>query len=87
MNGLQTVNQGITARDYFAAYALAGCLANPETTTNFIEMANKHGMRSADLRAKYCYELADAFLAERSKAISSDSLPPSSPPVPSGDTK
>ncbi len=86
-NGLNDVNQGITARDLFAAFALAGSVANPETTSRFVEMAQDHGMKSADLRAKYCYELADAFLAERSNAISSLSVAPRNDSVPSEDTK
>lgn len=54
---------GMTLRDYFAAQALTGMMANPDTFKN-----EKAG--GAELRARLtgsCYAIADAMLAERSK--------------------
>lgn len=48
---------GITIRDYFAAAALTGSLAFPIPGDE----------KRPDKCARYCYEYADAMLAERSK--------------------
>lgn len=47
---------GITPRDYFAASALTGILANPSSDI----MENERV-------AAYCYQLADAMLKERKR--------------------
>jgi hypothetical protein len=47
--------QGITIRDYFAAAALTGILANPDSSS------------SADALCHYAFVYADAMLAEREK--------------------
>lgn len=52
-------NRGMTLRDYFAGQALAGIWANKKhfPKCGFI---NGNGPR-------YCYDIADAMLAERAK--------------------
>jgi hypothetical protein len=49
---------GMTLRDYFAGQALAGYMANTNRPTRF----------NLDDDAKWMYDLADAMLAERTKA-------------------
>jgi hypothetical protein len=66
-------NQGMTMRDYFAAKALVGFLAEP--LTSGMDSAAKvitqrytdKGMDVALHYAEAAYMLADAMLAERSK--------------------
>lgn len=48
-------NVGMTLRDYFAAKAMQGLLANPETNRNWLEHDN----------ARYAYRQADAMLKAR----------------------
>lgn len=57
-NGSGFYNQGMTLRDYFAAAALTGILANPETLKAVPPI--KH-----DERAEAAYKAADAMLKER----------------------
>ena len=47
--------QGMTLRDYFAAKALSGSLADPEVNGSFENIA------------KFAYKMADAMLKERTK--------------------
>lgn len=49
--------EGMTLRDYFAAAALMGFMANKNRPTNF----------DPDDDADYCYKLADALLKAREK--------------------
>ena len=46
---------GMTLRDYFAAKAMQGALANPEVK------------ETAGARSEWAYEIADAMLKERAK--------------------
>ena len=46
-------NNGMTLRDYFAGQALAGMLADPDTT------------ESPDVLARACYRCADAMIDAR----------------------
>lgn len=55
---------GMTLRDYFACKALAGL---GEMCTPLAQVAEKRGALFADVVAGYCYEIADAMLAARSK--------------------
>lgn len=48
---------GMTLRDYFAAAALQGFMANKSRATTFLPADDAH----------YCYGIADAMLKERSK--------------------
>lgn len=52
---------GVSLRDYFAAAALAGCLAN-----SFL--AERYGVLTEGL-SKECYEYADAMLKARDKYL------------------
>lgn len=58
-----TDNPGMSLRDYFAAKALAGILANKAT----VEATELSGSKHVPVLAQACYTLADAMLAERSK--------------------
>jgi hypothetical protein len=49
------LDQGITIRDYFAGQALVSRQYHPSENLN------------KELAAKWCYEIADAMLAERGK--------------------
>lgn len=53
--GLIQRHAGMSLRDYFAGQALAGSISEGGTDQHY------------DLIARYCYELADALLAEREK--------------------
>lgn len=57
-------NGGMTLRDYFAAKAMAACLANPEAQR---ELAGKTPGQGMMIIAKASYMQADAMLAERAK--------------------
>jgi hypothetical protein len=64
---------GMTLRDWFAGQALSGSLAsqNPESYWAFKTFPEDvMGSDSPEKKgiAKLCYELADAMMAERSKA-------------------
>jgi hypothetical protein len=48
-------SEGMTLRDYFAAKAMQGALANPEVK------------ETAGARSEWAYEIADAMLKERAK--------------------
>lgn len=50
---------GITTRDYFAAKAMQGALADPQ-----VDPSGKDGRERL---ARQCYLMADAMLAERAK--------------------
>lgn len=58
--GLPIVSQsGMTLRDYFAAHALQGMLANPSENA-------ESAWNSDAVAAQWAYKLADAMLKERS---------------------
>lgn len=66
------VHGGLTVRDYFAAKALQGLLADPSTNTainstdrDFIE---REQQKFADLTARAAYRMADAMLRARGEA-------------------
>jgi hypothetical protein len=56
------LTSGITIRDYFAARAMQGLVAIPETPEQMLEMED-----GVDMLARICYGLADAMLKERAK--------------------
>ena len=53
--GVHGPADGMTLRDYFAAKAMQGALANPEVK------------ETAGARSEWAYEIADAMLKERAK--------------------
>ena len=53
---------GMSLRDYFAAAALTGMLADSGRTERFRDTHNMD-----EINASWAYELADAMLAEREK--------------------
>ena len=61
----QRREHGMSIRDVFAGNALAGL---GEMCTPLAQVAEKRGALFADAVAGYCYEVADAMLAARSKS-------------------
>ena len=61
---------GMTLRDYFAAKALVGALANSDSGNGAMEptmmYVASHPQEACDLFATFAYRLADAMLAARS---------------------
>lgn len=55
----------MSLRDYFAGQVLCGMLNNQNMTDNITNLATSSGVKNIDIRAKYCYELADAMLGAR----------------------
>ena len=55
---------GMTLRDYFAAKAMQGMLANGDWVTN---MTNATGKEADEVVGIAAYEVADAMLRERAK--------------------
>lgn len=75
MNGNQTVNQGMSLRDFWAAHALAGFLANQQAALSVVKAASSP--EDANRRfASTAFALADALLAERAKT---PDQPPAAP--------
>jgi hypothetical protein len=62
---MTNVDPGMTLRDYFAAKAMQGWMANPTATPveAGIDKADPRAM--ADVAAVFAYMVADAMLAER----------------------
>lgn len=60
----KTHPSGMTLRDYFAAKAMQGMLADPQTRESCTEDQEEKWMRSF---ARVCYEFADAMIAAREK--------------------
>ena len=56
------VSFGLTVRDYFAAKAMEGTIANPSEG-----QMEKSAREKSVLCAAWAYEMADAMLAERKK--------------------
>ena len=54
-------------RDYFAAQAMGGCLANPELYVHMAEIGATTVEIQQKTLASGCYKIADAMLAERQK--------------------
>lgn len=71
-NGLGHVSSGMTLRDYFAAKALVGALANSDSGNGAMEptmmYVASHPQEACDLFATFAYRLADAMLAARGAA-------------------
>ena len=63
---------GMTLRDYFAAKALVGALANSDSGNGAMEptmmYVASHPQEACDLFATFAYRLADAMLAARGAA-------------------
>ena len=55
----EVAERGMTLRDYFAAKALQGAIADPN-----VNPATPDGQA---VFAEFCYQLADAMLSERAK--------------------
>jgi hypothetical protein len=67
-NGSEAVyidTEGLTIRDYFAGQALSGLMANNDIQIDQEKLDVKE--KAAELCAVWCYSIADAMLAERSK--------------------
>ncbi len=66
---MEIEQNGMSIRDFFAAQALAGIMANgnPDAATMFDYKARESKRTSAQQIALTCYELADAMIAEREK--------------------
>ena len=58
----QTPSKGMSLRDYFAAAALTGSLADFRRTENLSSLPDEE---FADLSAQWSYDLADAMLRAR----------------------
>jgi hypothetical protein len=58
---------GMTLRDYFAAAALQGLLANPDMLIETGEVLESGGPEPPDHMAHWSYMHADAMLKERAK--------------------
>lgn len=63
---------GMTLRDYFAAKAMQGMLADRETILAFANNAHKEMVGPNDLMATASYGMADAMLKERNKGVGDD---------------
>lgn len=61
-----TVYPGMSLRDYFAAAALQGVLSDMVDHMKVLERTGHSGDADKVL-ARFCYEYADAMLAERDK--------------------
>ncbi len=66
-DGLPMKILGISIRDYFAATALAGAMANTEYLTSMSLVAKDVGRARTQVLAQITYEIADDMLAERAK--------------------
>ena len=60
-------SEGMTLRDYFAAKALRGWLANPTATPVEAGINDADPQEMAQVGAVFAYTVADAMLAERNK--------------------
>lgn len=56
---------GMTLRDYFAAKAMQGMIANGDWVSR---MASRTGAEPSECTSCAAYEVADAMIAERSKS-------------------
>jgi len=56
--------EGLSKRDYFACAVLGGLGG---ISTELAQVATNRGLLFSDIVAGYCYEIADAMLAARSK--------------------
>jgi len=60
-------NPGMTLRDYFAAKAMQGFLADLKTFNIICEQGDLKSMSPSDSTSKASYKIADAMLKERNK--------------------
>ena len=58
---------GVSIRDYFAAKAIQGMMANDEMLARYAEIAEEHMVDADVLAATGAYKIADAMLKERTK--------------------
>ena len=58
---------GMTLRDYFAAAALTGLLADRQYKESALDYGNGHGMKLTETICRSALEYADAMLAERGR--------------------
>ena len=61
----QTFESGMSLRDYFAAKAMQGLLANTESCFTPSKDEKEAGITWAEKLANECYEIADAMLKDR----------------------
>lgn len=66
-SGYEYFDSGMTLRDYFAAKVLAGSYSDPVAMESISNLAESKKVSSKITRSIYCYEIADAMLAERAK--------------------
>ena len=67
-NSMGDIYSGMSMRDYFAATALQGIVGN----SDFLVEAQKHDwLEVPQAASKAAYEIADAMLAERARAVQS----------------
>lgn len=59
--------QGMSLRDYFAAQAIQGMLANDEVLVRFIRASAENMIDPDVMAATAAYGIADAMLKERDK--------------------
>ena len=66
---MDKVNSGMTLRDYFAAKAMVGALANSDSGNGAMEptmmYVASHPQEACELLATFAYRLADAMLTAR----------------------
>lgn len=60
----RNANSGMTLRDYFAAKAMQGMIANGDWVSR---MASRTGAEPSECTSSAAYEVADAMLLERAK--------------------
>jgi hypothetical protein len=58
-------NDGMTLRDWFAGQIASG--VSSSMMSDIAELSRKHGMNGVQGFASYCYQTADAMIAEREK--------------------
>lgn len=65
----QTLDPGMSLRDWFAGQALGGMCADGEGLVALGSFARKKGGTVRGFAAKHAYQFADAMLAERRKDV------------------
>jgi hypothetical protein len=61
-------DDGMSLRDYFAAAALSGLLANAKVLTQLTERADEKGIPFGDVVCETAHDFADGMLRERVKS-------------------
>lgn len=64
-DGAQILEYGMTLRDWFAGQIASG--VSSSMMSDIAELSRKHGMNGVQGFASYCYQTADAMIAEREK--------------------